>query len=331
MKTSSAYKKIITLIVLLAILLPSFSFLALYPQKARAIVPVFDGANFNINTLAAENTWMTSAAVSGLAFKEVGYIPGMSPAGVAGAANGASCATFDCIAFLIAKQLIRAILQSVIAWVKTGFQGQPVFITDFERFFTDAALNASGVYLEHYLDPDIYELLCEPWRRAVYDQLIKMRRVSADLDNRQTYPRCTLATIINNAEGYGAFLKDFRNGGWDAWFSIFSDPTNHPAGLYLSTLDSMDEKEAEAAEKAKTETLTGQGFISLADCAKLSPSGNFCEVFEIKSPGKWIENQVGEWTTTDLASLELADELDELISAFIGVLLNSLFTSLRDW
>ena len=155
--------------------------------------------------------------------------------------------------------------------------------------------------------------------------------MSADLSNQETYPECTLATIINNAEGFETFSNDFREGGWDAWFSIMREPTNTPMGLYMETLETMMLKEGTSAEKAKTETIAGQGFISLADCASPSPSGAFCQVFDIKSPGKWIENQVGEWTTTDLASLEIADELDELISAFIGVLLNSLFTSLRDW
>ncbi len=331
MKNFDKYKKIVATVALFAVLLPSFSFVLLSPKKARAIVPTFDGANFSVNSLTADNTFMTSAAVSGLAFKDVGYIPGMNPVGVQAAGNGASCATFDCIVYLIMKQLIRAILQSIIQWVKTGFNGQPVFITDFERFFKDAALNASGIYLEHYLDPNIYTLLCEPWRLPVYNQLKNIRIYSADYSNTETYPRCTLATVIDNVGGYGAYLDDFRNGGWDAWFSLVSTPTNMPTGLYLQTLSSMQGKSEDSVEKAKTETVTGQGFISLADCAENSPSGSFCEVFDIKSPGKWIENQIGQWTTTDLRSLEIADELDELISAFIGVMLNSLFTSLRDW
>ena len=331
MKIPDKYIKIITMAVLFAVVLPSFSLLSLTPKKAQAIVPVFDGANFGINLEIAVNTWMTSTAVSGLAFKDVGYIPGMNPAGASAAANAASCRTFDCIAYLLAKQLIRALLLSVISWVQTGFEGQPVFISDFERFAKDAAMNASGVFLENYLEPDVYEMLCQPWRLPVFNRLKDVRREILDYSKTQSYPKCTLDTIISNAEGFNAFLDDFRVGGWDAWFSIMDKPTNSPTGLSLATESLMATAMTSAEERADTETVAGQGFISLADCARPSPSGNFCEVFQIKSPGKWIENQVGEWTTTDLASLEVADEMDELISAFINVLLNSLFTSLLDW
>lgn len=325
MKMFNKYKKIITTTILLAFLLPSFSFLVLTPKKARAIVPVYDAANFVANTATAGFTGQTAIATGARTFKETGYIPGINPAGAVAAANATACMTFDCISTLIMKQLIRAILESVKKWVKTGFNGQPTFITDFEKFFTDAALNASGVYLENYLDPETLKLICEPWRIPVYNKLKTNR-------NKDTkYPKCTLATVINNLDKFKTYRADFREGGWDAWFSLMAEPTNTPTGLYLQTLSTMAEKEAEAKEKAKTETVAGQGFISLADCAKPSPSGAFCEVFDIKSPGKWIENQVGEWTTTDLASLEVADELDELMSAFIGVMLNSLFTSLKDW
>jgi len=284
-------KKIFGSIGVILILVPLLFFGQ--PQKAKAVVPVFDSVNASIN---AKHAGLTGSLVQ----KEF---------------------VLDNIVWIFVKAIIKNMITSVTDWVRNGFQGNPLFVTDVKRFLRDAGIEASGVFMEEYLDPDVYDLLCEPWRFQVGIGL-ELYRKSRD------FPECTVLDIINNVQGMRDFMADFRNGGWQAWFSLFEQPSNNPYGAYAENLFAMEAKIQDSRNNAIVEAIMNQGFLGVKECISCmeydSNSGEcaICAEWEIHSPGKWVEGQINAYTTSELRNLEIADEINELISALLGQLWN---------
>lgn len=260
------------------------------PENAEAVVPVQDQANLNANS-------RTATSVMSLTKKEF---------------------VLDNIAWTLAKSLSSSLIRNVTQWVRTGFEGNPLFITDLSRFALDAANEASGIFLEEYLQKDTYNSLCQPWRNPIH---LALTRANTGISNKNYKPQCTLADVINNASKMTDFMNDFQKGGWEAWGSLTASPANNPLGAYLDGLDAMDKASAEAKANAEKEAQMGQGFIGQKKCLSKTPEGR-CKEWTIESPGTWVESQLAESTSAEIKNLELADELDELLGALAGQLNN---------
>lgn len=260
------------------------------PKNVEAVVPVQDQANLNVNS-------RTEASAKSLVKKEF---------------------VLDNIAWSLAKSLSSSLIRNVTQWVRTGFEGNPLFITDLSRFALDAANEASGIFLEEYLQKDTYDSLCQPWRNPIH---LALTRANTGLSNKSYKPQCTLADVINNASKMTDFMNDFQKGGWEAWGSLTASPANNPIGAYLDGLDAMDQASAQAKANAEKEAQMGQGFTGQKKCLNKTPEGR-CKEWTIESPGTWVESQLAESTSAEIRNLELADELDELLGALAGQLNN---------
>jgi len=105
------------------IIMPVFIFM--YPQKAEAIpveVVAETAPTAITRTVAAETTAGATAAAQ---TKEYGLDPA---------------------AWMAARVMLRAFTQEIVNWINTGFQGKPLFVTDWRQFFLDAAGEAGGVF-----------------------------------------------------------------------------------------------------------------------------------------------------------------------------------------
>lgn len=281
------HKKIFGWLGLTVIIVPvSFSLLLIKPQKAEAIVPVLDSANLKVNT---EHAALTGTLVK----KEF---------------------TWDTILWALAKAIIHQLTQNIVQWIRTGFEGNPLFITDPKRFFLNAVNEASGIFLDNYVSPEIYDLLCSPWRAPVFFALLTIHSQS----DKYT-PSCTLNTVINNAQGMANFMQNFMQGGWSAWLSMTAKPENNPYGAFLAASAKSDERKAKAEARADTEAQMNTGFLGVKTCLNRTQSG-YCQEWYTDSPGKWVENQLGWSTTSELRTLELADEINEIIGALAGLI-----------
>jgi len=319
------YQKTFVAIGIVAIIIPLF-FLAM-PQKARATVPVIDSAAIAeittangilgaIEVTSADTAYNTGEyggiqrELKALRKKEVGMlapeVPGLS---------------WDWVAYTAAGVALHAVTDSIVEWINNGFEGQPGFITDPEAFFTDAADQATGRFMKEFLSPEVYNFICSPFR---IDLLLGLKRTNTYAERM----RCTLSTVLANAQNGVEFGTGLRNGDWGDWMSATLSVQNNPGGAILISLDEMLGRQANARGTAKTESIFNAGFLSMKKCVEYYDNQwtgeHKCIKWTATSPGKWVSDTLGQATGIDMQRLAVADEINEILSALITQLLKGI-------
>lgn len=258
-----------------------------------ARVPVFDQATEDIKK------------------KEVGTtisIPGLGSASLP--IPGAS-GSLDSIFYNIARMALKKITNDIVAWIRNGGRnGKPLFITNWEDFLKGVANEASGIFIEEF---ELTEI-CRPFKPRVR-LLLGIGRGSPYWERAS----CTIEDVTRNVED---FYRDFKRGGWKRWFEITMVPQNNFYGSYYLALEEKLMRETAALEAKQSEAIAGGGFLGAEICVNQGPSG--CIEWEITSPGALIQDQLEEVFGSDIRQLELADEIDEVVSAAFQALFNGL-------
>lgn len=289
------YRKLIAIV-----LICTFTFALPISIKAQSgwDVPVFDAADtlapVPISDAAARN-------------KEVGLtifgitIPGLS---------------MDSIVIGGAKILIKEIVDDTIDWINNGFEGNPAYVTDLKKYFTNIADNIAGEFIA---GTDL-GFLCSPFQAKI--RLALQRYVT----QRRQF-QCTLTGVVANID---AFYNNFDEGGWDAWFVMTQNDVNNPYGAYLEAQTELDERIASALGIENKKLTTNDLFKDWSPCAKEDPDTGECfEREPVKTPGKIIESQLVNTLGTEIRQLELADEFDELVNALFYQLLKKTVNSAK--
>ncbi len=262
------------------------------------------------------------------------------------------------LAWYAAKMMIKNITDSLVNWINSGFEGNPVFVTDSGAYFSDLANQATGIFI-HKLGAE--NLLCGNFKPQILLSLSYKKPAIQKF-------KCTLDDAIEN---WDAFSKDFKAGGWRGWIAVSTRPQNNPIGAYLMA---RDEEQAAISSKVSIgnkEAGWGQGFMSMKKCSVdvdfASVKGGYCEdqcsdlrdaenndygdynlcvnncnndlepsdfssdekcqlsggSMQNTTPGKIIETRLSKSLGMDLESLGVADEVGEVIVAVINQVLFS--------
>lgn len=235
--------------------------------------------------------------------------------------------SWDSIAIAVAKRIIDRVVNSTVRWINNGFDGNPAYVTDPRQYFTDIADGIAGDFIQG----SELDFLCSPFQEQV--------RLSLMQDYYEPNPfQCTLTEVVENIEN---FYNDFSQGGWDAWFSMTQNPTNNPYGAYLRARLEVDSRIASKIKLTDQELDWGRGVLSWKSCPPgsynsseggydkrcLDSTTNRPVETTISTPGTFIEGQMTNVLGSGIRQLELADELDEIVSALLTQLLNVIFNS----
>ena len=216
--------------------------------------------------------------------------------------------TLDLIAITIARAALEQILQATTDWVRTGFEGNPAYATDPRQFFTNIADNIAG----EFIAGSELGFLCSPFQ-------LQIRLALQRYYTQRRQFQCTLTDVIGNID---AFYNDFDQGGWYAWFAMTQNDVNNPYGAYLQGQIELDSRLAEALSIQDKQLSWNSGFLSWSECISEDPDTGECyRRGPVQTPGKVIEGQLQGVLGTGVRQLELADELDELVSALFVQLL----------
>ncbi len=252
---------------------------------AEAAIPVIDGANLVANT--------------GSFIKEK---------------------VLDPLAFFLAKAFVSQLLQSLIVWINSGFQGSPAFIQDLDRFLLNVADEAAGEFIRNELGA-VGSFICEPFRLNIQAAIALQyqRARTGDLRDREA---CTLSGVINNIEEF--FEGEInRDDFWKQWMRVTSNPEMYtPYGQLM---------EAEAELSIRLQNRRGQE-VQLSSWSGGFLSGKICELIEgpqgpkekcvISKPGQVIATQLNNMLDTGRQQLVAADEINEVITALLGQIAN---------
>lgn len=296
--------QITSCLLILAILGLSLDFISPSKSEAQVAVPVIEvaGSPLLISTLTIQqqNLWVAQNT-SQLVYKELGPVglPPVPPVSVAG-----SFLSLDNITYSAAKIIISNITNSIVAWINSGFQGSPAFIENPSDFLTDVADQVAG----NFIAGTELGFLCSPFSLNIRFAL--NFTYSSNFENK-VY--CRLTDVVSNVENFANFTAgDFSQGGWKSWFQITQTPSNNALGAYLSAQHEMNLRVSES-QFIQDKLLTwGRGFLSFSD-----EDGN------ITTPGAVIEGQLENVLGSGVRQLELADEINEVVAALIGYLVQN--------
>ncbi len=323
--------------IICAILIFSFAFSSTFfvrPQKAEAIFGIgdlnFDATNWVENAISAISDTATSVSTYALQYKEF---------------------VLDGIVTYIVKAILRQLTTSVVNWINSGFEGNPSFVTDPAGFFINIADQEIGKFIEGSSD---LNFLCNPFR---IDVRIALAFQYSPFKKRIT---CTFSDTIKNlgnaVDGASingrSFTKgNFKNGGWNSWLTLTTQPQNNVYGATLMAQNELSLRIANKQVIGKDELSQGRGFLSYKKCdGKNSEEAYHAQLAvddaktrkddedlyyakaELKkaentgcktvTPGSVIEGQLGKVLGSSIDNLGLADEFNEIVNALFAQLVN---------
>ncbi|MCA9354109.1 MAG: hypothetical protein KC877_01165 [Candidatus Kaiserbacteria bacterium] len=227
----------------------------------------------------------------------------------------------DGIAWAVAKQIVRSMVNSLVNWINSGFEGRPMFVTNLKRHLLEAADQAIGEYIAQ----EISSFVCSPFQLQV--------RMAIDLQYQNTRinqpaPTCTLTGIIDNITSFTDGAQgSFNAGGWNDWFDITSSPEQYtPYGAALAAQTGAEIRILNARGEEATKIGWGDGFLSGEICRMVSGPNGATEDCFISKPGKIIEEALSFNLDSGREALITADEINEIIAALLGQLANKALT-----
>src|SRR3989338_3706487 len=290
-----------------------------------------------------------------------------SPTGIANAANlgviaGATSDTavnttitvnkeswLDSLGWMMANVVIDQFGDAIVDWIRNGFEGGPMFLSDPEGFFRDTANQASGAIISKFNA----EWLCDPLGKLKID----LNFLFPGTD-RVRY-ECTFNDITANFKNIAGredlddwvdfnvsvgqenivrnFSSDYRNGGFLMWLTT-ADWKNNDMGRTLQVVDDAFIAASAKISMGSFQLELGQGFFGMKKCLEYREAYDLegkkikgdCVKEITTSPGQLVQDQLKQVGGKDLSRLEVADEINEIIGALATTMMGWLLTGGND-
>ncbi len=215
----------------------------------------------------------------------------------------------------LANALISNMLTSLTAWVNSGFQGSPAFVTNIEGFLTDVVDEAVG----RFINGSELGFLCSPFELDIRIAL-SLQYYGAD----GYEPQCTLSDVVGNMENF--LNGNFAEGGWAGWFELTQGANNDPNKAFLNASAERDAIVLRTRDGEFEILKANKFFKNIQICEEgvsLSGSINNCTV---TTPGGLVETQFNQYLGIPGQKLAFADEFNELVGAVLAQFGSTLIT-----
>jgi hypothetical protein len=248
-------------------------------------------------------------------------------------------------------EVMDAFTQDIINWINTGFEGEPSFVRNDGSFWKGIA----DQEIEGFTADIGFNAALYPFGR---DYLLNM------IASTQNYFRQKAAYSLDQVIGHGQqnnFQTNLAVGGWVGWDAII-EPQNNPFGFELIAQQEVKQRlvgttSSRGLDIRKELDING-GFRSAKKCVdpegyETPPAGwsrvedeliandqsvdaterqqaatriklYICDREEVQTPGKVISEQLTNVLNAPLERLQLADEMNEDITAIMDALMNQL-------
>lgn len=233
----------------------------------------------------------------------------------------------DCAAWVLNNIVLEQMTADIVGWINSGFDGNPAFVDNPTKFLGDIANEVTGAFIE---DAGLEELLCGPFS-------IQIRLSLLTQPSFRDRARCTLEDVVENIDDF--IEGDFEQGGWVGWFNLTQTSANNPYGAYFELHGELGRRIAERLGKEEDYLKFGGGFKTQEECIRWEeydgpPNPNAgpdelrgeCLETRAVTPGSLIENQLNVAVGSPRRRLEVADEMNEVLSALFSTLLQELIS-----
>jgi len=247
----------------------------------------------------------------------------------------------DLAARVFARSLLRAFIDNVTYWIRTGdWRGGSYIIKNWKEYLKEE----TNFELLHFLKDLNLEWLCEPFAPQVKIALSWPEAAKFSFKQRV---ECGLWDVL---EGWQVtiedFYNDFRKGNWQAYVKVNMEPQNTFYGSYMIGFDKKYERMGDKAEAKRSQAISSLGYKAhlklppgacdqscLSHCRENTDYGEeYCrheccpDIEEISTPGSSIHDTIQKTMGIDIDWLISADEIDEVIIAIIGALMDRILS-----
>jgi len=256
----------------------------------------------------------------------------------------------DPLFWTMANVVIDQFGDAIVNWIRNGFEGSPMFLSDPEGFFHDMANQASGAIIDNLN----IEWLCDP-----------LGKLRIDLDfflpgtDRAKY-RCTFNDIAGSFKGIAGrkdlsdwidinvnmheqnivrlYGSDYRYGGLLMWL-FTAQKKNNDLGRTIQTASDAFTAARVSVNFGKFNLFKNGGFLGMRKCVEyesvpLEEGGlrttSKCLKYVDTTPGQLVQDQLNQAAGGDLKRLHIADEVDEIIGALASTMVGWMLTGGND-
>ncbi len=227
----------------------------------------------------------------------------------------------DPLVALAKEALIQQVTKSIVDWINSGFKGGPSFVQDFGGTMEEVANEAAGKFIEE----SDFSFLCNS-----FDVKLALGLSRSEYKNEYD---CTLDDVVGNVDD---FINDFSQGGISGFLELTTETNNNPYSQVLGAQAELAARMRSAEEEKDKEIAAGKGFLSKKECEMVPKEGegegegdDLEEHCTITTPGDVTNSQLNDWLGSSLGQLEVADEIDEIVSALGAQLAQKAMQSLK--
>lgn len=254
----------------------------------------------------------------------------------------------DPLFWTMANVVIDQFGDAIVNWIRNGFEGSPMFMSDPEGFFRDTANQASGAIIDRFN----MEWLCD-----------SLPKLYINLDfffpgtDRAKY-RCTFNDIAGSFKNVAGrkdlsdwidvnvnvhqqnivrlYGSDYRHGGLLMWLTTAGWKDND-LGRTLQVSSDAYIAARVSVGFGKFQLFKNGGFLGMRKCVErvnaplgegeVGPNQNGkCVKYVDTTPGQLVQDQLNQAASGDLKRLHVADEVDEIIGALASTLVGWMLT-----
>lgn len=217
--------------------------------------------------------------------------------------------SWDSIAWCIINAIISYIADATIAWANSGFNGNPAFVDNPEKFFSDLADQEAGKFIQDLVKGTTGVNVCQPFKVQI---AINLAKSYSSKGQRQS---CSIDQIVKN---YDSFVNsNFKEGGWNGWLSLTQNEQNNKYGAYLVNNDLLYGQIALKNNTAQVELGWNKGFLSFNRCEdKNDPKS--CKT---TTPGTLIQSSLEKTLNIPKDRLVIAQKFDQVVTVLINQLI----------
>lgn len=233
--------------------------------------------------------------------------------------------SWDSIGYCLINSIITYIADSTIAWINTGFNGNPAFLRDPKTFFENLADREAGAFVGSLVKDTLGVNACQPIKVEI------ATAVAGSYGNRGSgaVTQCSLSQIMKSQQGFQAFVSGQPGvATWQNFKTVSQNPQNNPNGLYLLSSDIINLSVAQKSNAIKVDLAANGGFLSYKDCKDVKvkdAAGNETTRQDCKTvtPGKVIADTASKITGIGTDRLVLAQKFDQVVTALVAQLIKT--------
>ncbi len=240
---------------------------------------------------------------------------------------------WDAIAYCIGNALITFAANSVTQWINSGFNGNPAFVDNPEKFFADLADQTATSFVAGVVKGTTGVNICQPFRLAV-----GLSAINSYNSNYNNQSLCTLDRVTQNMEGFLSGSPQYYSN--NAMYAATQDRANSYLGNVILASNELNLRLNTQSSLARDMLLQNNGYQNVTECQytttqEVGPDGNIHTV-KTKIPNSCVVTVTGSDTqkagqdSRNMANLRLvaATKFDQVITALVNQLIKTALSEL---